>query len=322
MKWSISAHNCFRRCQRQYYFSKIMAAHNASDERRREAHILAQLKSLSAWRGNLVDKGIERFVIPALENGIRIDFDRATQQTIGLAHRQLAFSKAKKYRETGTTKKDIGDEFCALFCHEYGQDISPEKLESLPQDIACCFRNLERQTGFMGYLRQGKRYRTQERLSFYLDEVIVVAWLDLLFFGEAGQLTIVDWKTGVSETSHYRPQLLVYALAAVKGWPKAQSENLEIYEANLMKNKIRRHHVTEQDLLGIEDFIYSSICEIRSLTQDKKFQDQHPEDYEFANSSNTCKYCSFRKLCLEVLSEDASDQLIQDYEPVQLELLL
>jgi len=322
LKWSISAHNCFRRCQRQYYFSKIMAAHNAIDERRREAHILAQLKNLSEWRGNLADKGIEHFVIPALENGIQIDFEHATQQTIELAYRQLAFSKARKYREPGITKSDIGDEFCALSRHEYGQDFSSEELEALFLDIACCFENLEQQTDFIEYLKQGKRYGTQKILSFYLDEVRIIAWLDLLFFREAGQLTIVDWKAGMSETSDYRPQLLVYALAAVEGWPKAQPGNLEIYEANIMKNEIRRHHVTEQDLLGIEDFIYSSICEIRSVTQDKKYQHQHVEDYEFANSPDTCMYCSFRKLCLEVLSEDASDQPIQDHEPVQLEMLL
>ena len=322
MKWSISAHRCFRRCQRQYYFSNIMARHDADDERRRDAYILKQLQTLPAWRGRLFDKGIERFVIPAIENGKPVDFDRVTQQTMELAHRQFAFSKARKYRDPGTKKGAVGDEFCALFPHEYGLGVSPEELKMALRDIACCFENLRQQTEFVDYIRRRKWYGVQKTLSFNLDGVAVEGRPDLLFFRGEGQLTIVDWKTELSETSDNRPQLLVYALGATRGWPQARLGEIEIYEANVMRNEIRRHHATEEDLLEIEDFIFSSICEIRSLIQGGKFADQNPEDYELANNPNTCQYCSFRSLCLEVLSEDASSQSIRDVEPVQLDLPL
>jgi CRISPR/Cas system-associated exonuclease Cas4 (RecB family) len=172
------------------------------------------------------------------------------------------------------------------------------------------------------YLRQRKWYGVQIRLPSSLDGVTVAAQPDLLFFRGKGQLTIVEWKTDMSETSNHRPQLLVYALAASRKWPEVKSEELEICEANLMKNEIRRHHITEQDLLEIEDFIFLSISEIKALTQGEGFSEQHLEDYEFANNPNTCQYCSFRQLCLEVVSEDASNQFIRDSEPVQLELPL
>jgi hypothetical protein len=322
LKWSISAHRCFQRCQRQYYFSNIMAYHNTNDKRRREAYILKQLQNLPAWRGRLFDKGIERFVIPAIKNGEFIDFEQVTQQTIELAHQQFAFSKARKYRDPGTKKGAAGDEFCALFPHEYGLGVSHEEFESVLQDIVCCFENLQRLAEFLDYIRQRKWYGVQRTLSFNLDEVAVEGRPDLLFFRGEGQLTIIDWKTESNETSDNRPQLLAYALGAIRGWPQARLEELEIYEANVMKDEVRRHHVTERDLLETEDFIFSSIFRIRSLIQGGKFSDQHPEDYELANSPNTCQYCSFRKLCLEVLSEDASDQSIRDIEPIQLELSL
>lgn len=283
---------------------------------------MRQLRSLSGWRGSLFDKGIEFSVIPAIENSEPIDFDQAIRQTVELAQRQYSFSETKRYRDAGIKKGDAGDEFCALFSHEYGLGISPEELEEVFQDLACCFENLQQQTEFVNYLRQGKWYGVQKTLSLNLDGVSIEGRPDLLFFGNEGQLTIVDWKTELSETSDNRPQLLVYALGAIRGWPQARLENLEIYEANVMKDEIRIHHITEQDLLKTEDFIFSSVYEIRSLTQGGKFPDQHIEDYELANSPKTCQYCSFRKLCLEVLNEDASSQFIRDPEPAQLRLPL
>jgi len=295
-----------------------MASHNAKDEKRKEAYILRKLQSLPAWRGSLFDKGIELFVIPALENSKLIDWEWVVQQTLELARRQFAFSKAKKYRFV--SQSAAGEEFCALLFHENGLGVSSEELKEVFEHIVRCFENLGRQTEFVDYLRWRKWYGVQIPLSFSLDRITVAARPDLLFFRGKGQLTIVEWKTGMSETSDHRPQLLVYALAASRKWPDVILEGLEIYEANLMKNEIQRHHVTEQDLLEIEDFIFLSISEIKALTRGEGFSEQHLEDYEFANNSNTCQNCSFRKLCLEVVSEYASNQFIRDSEPVQLEL--
>jgi hypothetical protein len=297
-----------------------MASHNANEEKRQEAYILRKLKSLSAWRGSLFDKGIELFVIPAIENSKLIDWEWVAGQTLELARRQFAFSKAKKYRFV--SQSAAGEEFCALLSHENGLSVPSEELKEVFEHIVRCFDNLSRQTEFVDYLRWRKWYGVQIPLSFSLDGVTVAAQPDLLFFRGKGQLTLVEWKTGVSETSYHRPQLLVYALAACKKWPDARLEELEICEANLMKNEIQKHHVTEKDLLQIEDFIFLSISEIKALTRGEGFLEQHLEDYEFANNPNTCQCCSFRKICLEVISEDASNQFIRDSEPVQLELPL
>ena len=44
MKWSYSAHNAMRRCQRLFVFGQMMASHRARDPQRREAYLLKQLK--------------------------------------------------------------------------------------------------------------------------------------------------------------------------------------------------------------------------------------------------------------------------------------
>ena len=41
-----------------------------------------------------------------------------------LARKQFAFSTTRRYCEQGQTKGAVEDEYCALFEHEYGQDIS------------------------------------------------------------------------------------------------------------------------------------------------------------------------------------------------------
>ena len=96
-RWSISAHNCFKKCQRQYFFSNIMAHHNAKDEKRREAYLLKQLSSLDEWKGKLVHLALEKYFVPSLRESNLISLDDLINKTFALAEEQLQFSREKKY---------------------------------------------------------------------------------------------------------------------------------------------------------------------------------------------------------------------------------
>lgn len=110
IKWSFSMHHCFRRCQRQFLFRHIVAWPNARDPLRREAYILKQAKTVEVWRGLVVHKGIERFVMPQLEARKPIDWESVIRDTKALANRQLRFSADKRYREDRPTKTAVGDD--------------------------------------------------------------------------------------------------------------------------------------------------------------------------------------------------------------------
>src|SRR4051812_21633623 len=99
MKFSFSSERYFRRCQQQYYLREFLACHNAKDPLRREAFVLKQLKTVELWRGSLVHRGIQKFVLPALEAGLPVNWNVVGDETIQMARRQLQFSAERKYRQ-------------------------------------------------------------------------------------------------------------------------------------------------------------------------------------------------------------------------------
>ena len=299
MRWSISAHNTFRRCQRQYLFGQIMASHNARDPERREAFLLKQLQSLPAWQGNLVHKGIQKYVVPWLANGSLPDRDDVIRQTLAMADRQIAFSSSCQYRVDGQSKSSAGDSYCALFEHEYGIGIAPERLEEVYETVSQCLRNLFNQQDLLDQLRHHSGHRSEWLADFRVAGTHVVVQLDLLCF-QGGQMpVIIDWKVGSSESSDYSHQVMTYALSLLRSpiCQNVEAEGVSVYEVNLLKNQIKPHIVTEDKIIETEDFVFQSIEEIRAVGGDRTFESQHIEDYELARSWMTCMYCNFRKLC-------------------------
>jgi hypothetical protein len=299
MRWSISAHNTFRRCQRQYFFSQIMASHNARDPERHEAFILKQLQSLPAWQGNLVHKGIQKFVVPWLANGSLPDRDDVIRQTLAMADRQIAFSSSCQYRVAGQSKLGAGDSYCALFEHEYGISIAPERLLEVRETVSQCLRNLFDQHDFLEQLRHHSGHRTELLVDFKVADTRVVVQLDLLCFQGERMPVIIDWKVGRSESSDYSHQVMTYALSLLRSpmCANVPVEGISAYEVNLLKNQVKPHIVTEGKIIDTENFIFQSIEEIKAVSTDRTFESQHLEDYELARSWVTCMYCNFRKLC-------------------------
>lgn len=299
MRWSISAHNAFRRCQRQYFFSQIMASHNARDRERREAFILKQLQGLPAWQGSLVHKGIQKYVIPWLANGSLPDRDDVIQQTLAIADMQMAFSSSCQYRVDGQSKSSAGDSYCALFEHEYGIGITSERLREVHQTVSQCLCNLFDQRDFLDQLRHNSGHRPELLADFRVAGTRVVVQLDLLCFQGRQMPVIIDWKVGRSESSDYSHQVMTYALSLLRSpnYQNVQTEGVSVYEVNLLKNQIKPHIVTEDKIIETENFIFQSIEEIKAVSADRTFESQHIEDYELARSWMTCRYCNFRKLC-------------------------
>lgn len=286
MKWSISAHNAFRRCKRQYYFAHVLAHHNAQKEPfRREAYILKQLRNCKKWQGSLVEKGIEYYVLPEIKNKQTLNLDTVTNQVLDLGKRQFSFSKAKRYREPKMSKSSVNGEFCALFEHEYGEEINDIEIAEIFSNVTRCVDNLSKWKDLLNMLYKSSDFEIQKSLPFKLNGITVKSYIDLFLFSENRPI-IIDWKVAESETSDNSKQMLIYSLACYKRYGVIP----EVYEANLLKDEITHYTFTTDDLEEAEDFIFRSSKEIRFL--------ESIEDFDFANSPMTCKYCNFKKLCL------------------------
>lgn len=303
-KWSISGHNCFHRCQRQYFFRNIMAHHNAKkDPRRREAYLIKQLSSLSAWKGRLVHLALEKYFVPTLQNGNIISRDELTSRTLELAEQQLEFSQQRKYRQHGTTKTKVGDIFLALKAHEPEFDLDKQQVQEVFEDIETCYQNLYSHSRFMNFIsEQADWYQTEFRLSFQFNNTTIVGQPDLLIGYGEGKICVIDWKTGRSTGSNYSRQLYLYGLAVIRNqkWLDYQLQDLLLVEANLLQNKFIKYTIDESQELEIEDFLDRSISKIKAVTGDRKYNLNDLKDYAYANSLSSCQHCNFKALCQSI----------------------
>ncbi len=316
MKWSYSVHTAMRRCQRLLVFAHVMAAHNARDPQRREDYVLKQLQQLPAWQGSLVHKVLATTFLADLRAARPVDPSALAAAAEELAQRQLTFSAARRYRQPGQTKRAAGDAYCALTEHELGWEIAPKALGTVHATITRCFENLATQTKLLARLYAGFEHMAEYPLSFRLNDATVAATPDLVFLRADGQPTVVDWKVTESETTDYSRQVLIYALAVARcgHWSRVSAEAIELYEVNLLKNRIHQHPVTAARLEETEDFVYRSIMELKTLVGDGRFGELDLDEFEVAERPATCSHCNFRLLCIRQLEDTgraAEAQMVQ-----------
>ncbi|HVP97045.1 MAG TPA: PD-(D/E)XK nuclease family protein [Methanoregula sp.] len=299
MRWSISAHNTFRRCQRQFFFGNIMASHNAKDPLRREAFILKQLKHLPVWRGTLVHECLSDFFVPSIKTDL-ISKNDLTKITLERVDQQFLFSKNRLYRK-GSSKSSCGSHYCALYEHELGLNIDDSRINLLKHEISQCFEYLYGNADFINKLKNCASLTNEINLPFKMDETTIAAKLDLTFIDNT-HLNIVDWKIGASDTSDYSKQLFVYALAATHKIGR-RIDQIKLFEVNLLKKQIIEHAVDQDKLQNTEDFIYKSISDIRSVTHDQKYENLNVSDFETAKNSKNCEFCNYQSLCVRMSNE-------------------
>lgn len=300
MRWSYSLHRMMKRCQRQLAFAHIVASPTSIDPERHEAYLLKQLQQVSAWQGNLVHRVLARDVPLALQAGQALKPSALTDSVLRLAERQFAFSAAHRYRQLGTNKTGVGDDYCALFVHEYEQDVADDFVATVQESASLCFENLASQKGFLGLLGAGSWHVAEPRLTFPFNGTSLMAVPDIVFTGPDGRLSVVDWKVGNSETSDYTNQLLVYALAVVLSgrWSGVTERGLDLYEVNLLKNHIRQHHIDQERLQEAEDFVYRSLVDLEALVRDISYRDLDLNEFQAAERLTTCRYCNFGRMCV------------------------
>jgi hypothetical protein len=317
VKWSYSAHQALRRCQRQFVFNFVVASHNARDEFRRRAFKLKQLQQLTTWQGSLIhDTLAKELPLSLLRNGTY----NPTLFTISaklLAVRQFAFSKEGKYRSI--SKSSAGNDYCALYEHEFGIKLPDDWIILIEDNLKICFDNLSQHEGLIDHIRSGTSHQFEKMINLSFSGINLNAQLDLFFINSKGIPVILDWKITRSETSYYTQQLLVYGYIAKRaGFIPYSIDTFELIEVNLLQNTVQQSHMGQKELLETEDFIYQSVSEMQSLLGTGIYEDLDLNEVSVANKPGTCALCNYKALCAESLT--SSSRLI-DAEFVQERLL-
>jgi len=318
MKWSYTKSRIFDKCPRKWYYSEIVASPTTKNPLRREAYILRQLQSTHAWRGSVVDKVIEKLIVPGIKSGRLPPEEEVATFAKDLMEKQIKFGREKRYRDHNMKKSRIGDEYCAFYDVEYNGGLNDDVLQEAGEDVLVSLRNLL-DSNLIGEIKERSVYIAAQRsLVFQLADTTVSCTPDLLVFFNDAPPTIIDWKVHSVARSDFWLQLGVYAVALSrtkphKDFPKGIENQLidptafRMIEYQLLKNKQRVHTISSEDIAFIEDYIFLSSMQMNNLLNGGKgFGELDAELFWTTHFPRICSTCQFKRLCWQKMSVQRS----------------
>jgi hypothetical protein len=311
VNWSYTTVNAFRQCNRKFYFSSILATHGRKDALRRKAYELKTMKSLLMWSGDVVDKFMEKIIIPIIINKGELNFDELAAQAVKMAEEQFRFSKNSLYKDP-SVKKGEADHHCILDIHEIHRDVTQEQIQQAYDNIKTGILNLPLikfpdGKPLVEFLRECDALTPNlHKWHVTIEKANLKPQIDLLAYSK-WKPVIMDWKLSASYTSDYSRQLIIARimifLKRLESTDKKQYgyNDIRLFEVNLLKGIIKEHEFNEEVAHEMIDYINLTSSDLFLLTKGRP-DDIDIDDFEMTDESSLCKSCNFQTLCSFLLS--------------------
>ncbi len=231
-----------------------------------------------------------------------LPWERVIEEARKLGARQFAFSEKHRFRETGMSKSKAKEEYCALFGHEFGSAPTQAELEATLDSVERSLRNLAGLEDFLKHVGGRNFYRPEATVSAEYNGVRIQGVMDLVFSGAYGHYGVVDWKDySASSTTEARLQMSLYAWLMCKApaWRVSLPENIELWEVNLGLPAAHQYRIDQAAFDELEDFMYRSTENLRTLCGDGAYRAADLENYEYTENPNSCRFCSYQNVCRE-----------------------
>ena len=290
--WSRSRNATFEDCRRKYYYHYYGAwggwdAAAAAEVRR--LYILKQLASRQMWAGRIVHDAIE-MALHVYREGRDVPVEPFIADVVERMRGEWRSSRAGRYRESPKT--------LALFEHEYALDLKPEVWQALSRNVVTCLRNFFRLPLLEAVRKTAPEHWSIEHWSKVFDFEGTPVWIapDFGYWNADGMLTLVDWKTGASDTDATAFQLGCYALNAreVLGVEPSQ---VDLLEANLREPTVTPLAWDDTRLETIREQLRLSIRSMRAYLADPAANAARIEDFERTEELRICRWCNFKTVC-------------------------
>ena len=290
--WSRSRNATFEDCRRKYFYHYYGAwggwEHDAAADVRR-LYILKQLASRQMWAGRVVHDAIE-MALHVYREGRDVPVEPFIADVVERMRGEWRSSRAGRYRESPKT--------LALFEHEYALDLKPEVWQALSRNVVTCLRNFFRLPLLEAVRKTTPEHWSIEHWSKVFDFEGTLVWIapDFGYWNADGLLTLVDWKTGASDTDATAFQLGCYALYAreVLGVEPSQ---VDLLEANLREPTVTPLLWDDARLEAIREQLRLSIRSMRAYLVDPGANAARIEDFERTEELRICRWCNFRTVC-------------------------
>jgi hypothetical protein len=290
--WSRSRDACFQDCRRKYFYQYYgswggWAPDAAPDVRR--LYILKQLASRQMWAGRVVHDAIE-MALHVFREGRTVPVEPFIADVVERMRGEWRSSRAARYREDPRT--------LALFEHEYTVELKPDVWRALRGNVVTCLRNFFRLPLLDKVRRTAPEHWSIEHWSKVFDFEGTPVWIapDFGYWDADGLLTLVDWKTGATDTDATAFQLGCYALYAreVLGVEPAR---VELLEANLREPAVTPLAWDDTRLQRVREQLRLSIRSMHAYLLDPEANVARLEDFEQTEERRICRRCNFRVVC-------------------------
>src|SRR5690606_28122101 len=228
---------------------------------RREAYLLAQLQSLEAWRGSVVDDVIQKSIIIPLNNNVRIKPEHILRDAQEMFNRQRNFALDGLSRKEGMLKSDHEWEYAAFYDVEYGTKPTDSDFDDAWQEVKNALMYLFNWDELMGLLSTSIYRIAQRKLVFQINKIKVAAVPDLILFFDDAPPVIIDWKVKRHTDYGFWLQLACYALALVRCKPHRDFKELvaglrvsdiNLWEAQLLAQQVHEYNLSHEDIEAVE----------------------------------------------------------------------
>lgn len=294
--WSYSRRNMFEQCVRRYYYAYYgSAARTAkSDADKSELRRLKALTNRFERSGELLHLGIARYFRAAQEN-TATNGARLTEWLRSILRRDIAYS----VRDPEGLHPP-NEQYPPKLLREYHYHLqdADRLLEEAEQRLVETFHTFTTHPDLEVFRREGSRSNAliEHRLRLPKRALRVDGRLDLAY-QDGGQVTVVDWKSGVAEgSSDESLQLAVYALWAVDHFSTAV-DHLTIYKVHLTGPDIVSFPVSERMLTLARIRIVQDIE--RMMAMERYGNAGVVEAFTATPYPKVCAQCPFQRICQE-----------------------
>jgi CRISPR/Cas system-associated exonuclease Cas4 (RecB family) len=267
-----------------------MASEASHEPDRQEAAFLKRLQTIPFWRGKVVHEYIQHIASAIRHRGTSPPLNRVIGDLQKRIEADFNFSQQRLYM-----KKSNGPGL-ALFEHEYARPLESDVPNRVSQEVVAAM------TTFLSRPKLFDRFKEpltsiEHRIISALEGTKLVGQLDSVFVWR-GSLYVIDLKVQRVPDDH-RMQLQVYAYlmlrqTSLKGY---RPDHVKLYDWDLLNNVLTEHAFDQARYDETEDFIRSSVREMRSVVGNGQYRPEVMGDFALTAEPKYCEFCSFERLC-------------------------
>jgi hypothetical protein len=295
--WSVSRHQTFERCKRQYYLNYYGArrVREADNPVVSAVWWLKQVTGIKTWIGSVIHE-VAASALNAIRSGREVDGEGLTKQARE-RYRACVRASARGVK--------CGDRWVSLLRHAYPDDpieLSTEDGEGRVEGLMETFLASEAYATIQSAPPQHIREVDEPFQSFELEgvpevgAVKVFAIPDVLLH-DGKSIRIIDWKTGEVEHEGIREQAGIYRLYAYQRYGLPE-ERIAVEIANLAGRGESIEPVGGTP--GVADatrFAQRSIGAMVALIENMSYHTVKISDFPMTDDLSLCQHCGFKRAC-------------------------